>query len=94
MMRRIPNYLDDPQQVLFWEFDEFILLSISFAVGILVDHLGMLIAGGLFLIRLYKKFKDRQSNGFLLHVLYWNAGINAKASAPTSVPLPFIRFFY
>ena len=32
-MRDIPNYLDDPQQILFWEFDEFILLAIMFGIG-------------------------------------------------------------
>lgn len=93
-MRQIPNYLDDPQQLLFWEFDEFILLSIMFAIGIMADHLGMLLAAGLFLVKIYKKFKDRQSNGFLIHAFYWNAGINAKDKFPTSIPLPFIRFFH
>ncbi len=33
-MRDIPNYLDDQQQILFWEFDEVILLSIMFSIGI------------------------------------------------------------
>ncbi|PPD43790.1 MAG: type IV conjugative transfer system protein TraL [Methylobacter sp.] len=93
-MREIPNYLDDPQQILFWEFDEFIILSILFAIGIMADHLGMLLAAGLFVVKLYKKYKDRQSNGFLLHSLYWNAGVNGKESYPTSLPLAFIRHFY
>jgi conjugal transfer pilus assembly protein TraL len=35
-MKDIPAYLDDPQQVLFWEFDEFILLAIMFGIGIMV----------------------------------------------------------
>lgn len=93
-MRQIPNYLDDPQQLLFWEFDEFVLLSIMFAIGIMADHLGMLLAAGLFLVKIYKKFKDRQSNGFLIHALYWNAGINAKDKFPTSLPLSFIKYFH
>lgn len=93
-MKRIPNYLDDPQQLLFWEFDEFILLSIMFGIGIMVNYLGSMILVGLVGIKFYRKIKDRQANGFLLHILYWYAGLGASESTPTSMPLAFIRRFF
>ena len=54
-MRDIPNYLDDPQQILFWEFDEFILLAIAFGTGIMVGYLGVLLVMGLVGIKFYRK---------------------------------------
>ncbi|MCX7099904.1 MAG: type IV conjugative transfer system protein TraL [Methylobacter sp.] len=93
-MREIPNYLDDPQQILFWEFDEFILLAIAFGVGIMVNYLGVLIVSGLVGIKFYRKIKDRQANGFLLHAMYWYAGLGSSETAPTSRPLSFIRRFF
>jgi conjugal transfer pilus assembly protein TraL len=93
-MREIPNYLDDPQQILFWEFDEFILLAIAFGVGIMVNYLGVLIVWGLVGIKFYRKIKDRQANGFLLHAMYWYAGLSSSETAPTSRPLSFIRRFF
>lgn len=93
-MTDIPNYLDDPQQVLFWEFDEFILMAIAFGIGILVNYLGVLIILGLVGIKLYRRIKDRQANGFLMHALYWYGGIGSYETTPTSRPLSFIRRFF
>ncbi len=93
-MRDIPNYLDDPQQILFWEFDEFILLAIAFGAGIMVGYLGVLLIIGLVGIKFYRKVKDRQAAGFLLHAMYWYGGMGSKESFPTSLPLSFIRRFF
>ncbi|NOU22636.1 MAG: type IV conjugative transfer system protein TraL [Methyloglobulus sp.] len=93
-MRNIPNYLDDPQQILFWEFDEFILLSIMFGIGIMVNYLGALTLTGLVGIKYYRKIKDRQASGFLLHAMYWYTGIGSSELPPTSKPNPFIRRFF
>ena len=93
-MREIPNYLDDPQQILFWEFDEVILLSIMFAIGILVNYLGVLILCGLVSIKFFRKIKDRQANGFVQHALYWYASVGSTETEPTSKPLSFIRRFF
>lgn len=93
-MTPIPNYLDDPQQVLFWEFDEFILLAIAFGVGIMVNYLGVMLLSGLVGIKFYRKIKDRQADGFLLHVVYWYGGVGSSESIPTSMPLAFIRRFF
>jgi conjugal transfer pilus assembly protein TraL len=93
-MRDIPNYLDDQQQILFWEFDEVILLSIMFSIGIIVNQLSILIIIGLVGIKFFRKVKDRQANGFLLHALYWYAGIGSTDKGITSKPLPFIRRYF
>jgi conjugal transfer pilus assembly protein TraL len=93
-MTDIPNYLDDPQQILFWEFDEFILLAMMFGIGLMVGHLGKMLVAGLVGIKFYRRIKDRQANGFLLHALYWHAGIGSSDTTPTSKPLAFIRRFF
>jgi conjugal transfer pilus assembly protein TraL len=88
------DYLDDPQQLLFWEFDEFILLAIMFGIGIIVNYLGVLLVLGLIGIKYYRKIKDRQANGFLLHLIYWYTGMGSTETPPTSRPLSFIRRFF
>jgi conjugal transfer pilus assembly protein TraL len=93
-MRDIPNHLDDPQQVLFWEFDEFILLAIMFGLGIILNYLGTLLIIGLVGIKFYRKIKDRQANGFLPHLLYWYGALGSSENYPTSKPLSFIRRFF
>lgn len=93
-MRKIPNYLDDPAQLLFWELDEFLLLSIMFAVGIMVNFLLTLVVIGIILVKYYRKMKDRRSNGFMLHVVYWYTGIGSSDKFPSSLPNPFIHRFF
>lgn len=93
-MRKIPNYLDDPQQMLVWEFDEFILLAFAFGLGILTNHLGVLLIAGLVGVKYYRKIKDRQANGFLIHLVYWHSGAGSSKTYPTSKPLAFIRRFF
>jgi conjugal transfer pilus assembly protein TraL len=91
-MKQIPNYLDDPQQVLFWEFDEFIMLAVAFGVGLMINYLGVMILIGMVGIKYYRKLKDRQADGYLFHVVYWYAGVGS--SNATSMPLAFIRRFF
>jgi conjugal transfer pilus assembly protein TraL len=93
-MREIPNYLDDSQQILLWELDEFILLGLAFAIGIITNYLGILVLLGLMGIKFYRKIKDRQANGFLLHAMYWYIGTGSSETTPTSRPLSFIRRFF
>jgi len=93
-MRDIPNYLDDPQQILFWEMDEFLLLAMMFGVGLMVNFLGLMLVTGLIGIKFYRKIKDRQANGFLMHASYWHTGLGSSETTPSSKPLSFIRRFF
>ena len=93
-MREIPVYLDDPQQLLFWEFDEFILLALAFGIGLMINFLSVLVITGLIGIKFYRRIKDRQAAGFLLHIVYWHLGLGGKDTYPTSRPLSFIRDFF
>ncbi len=54
----------------------------------------MLILSGLAGVKLYRRIKDRQANGFLLHALYWYASLGDDETPPTSRPLAFIRRFF
>jgi conjugal transfer pilus assembly protein TraL len=93
-MRKIPNYLDDQQQVLFWEFDEFIILSLAFGIGIMIRYLTTLILVGLVAAKIFRRMKDRRANGFLIHFVYWHTGMASIDKIPTSRPNPFIRRFF
>jgi conjugal transfer pilus assembly protein TraL len=90
-MRRIPNYLDDPAQMLFWEVDEFLILCVFFGLGIAAGQLSLMVLASLVLVRVYRKVRDRRANGFLIHLVYWHTGLGAKAENPGSLVLPFIR---
>ena len=63
-------------------------------VGWFVGYLGVLLVMGLVGIKFYRKIKDRQASGFLLHAMYWYGGMGSKESFPTSLPLSFIRRFF
>ncbi len=93
-MRPIPTHIDDPIQVLIWEFDEFILLSILFCIGILSGHLLKCVLLGIGVVKLFKRYKDRQANGFLVHMLYWHSGLGSSERPFSSLPIPFIRRYF
>ncbi len=93
-MKKIPNHLDDPAQMLFWEADEFLILSTLFGVGLAVSQLATLVVLGLALLKFYRKVRDRRPEGFMLHALYWHAGVGAKDENPGSRPNPFIRRYF
>ena len=90
-MQKIPNYLDDPAQMLFWEIDEFLILCVFFGVGIVAGQLTAMVVFALVLVRVYRKVRDRRPNGFLVHMVYWHTGLGAKTENPGSLVLPFIR---
>ncbi|QXP89487.1 type IV conjugative transfer system protein TraL [Methylococcus capsulatus] len=91
-MKAIPNYLDDPEQVLLWEIDEFLILSTLFAVGLMINYLAVCLFVGYLLMRIYRRSRDSRGNGFVIHAAYWFLGIGAGGSH--SVPMPFIlRWF-
>ncbi len=71
MERRIPRFIDDPPQLLWWEMDELIVLVGLFGAGIFVDHPGIGILGGLSLARSARRFKVGRADHYLWHLLYW-----------------------
>lgn len=71
METRIPRYIDDPAQFLFWDLDEALILIGSFCFGIL---LGYPFWGGLAGIasgRALRKLRSGKAEGYFWHALYW-----------------------
>jgi conjugal transfer pilus assembly protein TraL len=71
MEARIPRYIDDPPQFLWWELDELMVVVGGFGLGIFLNYptIGGLI--GIILARLSSKQKSGQADGYLWHFFYW-----------------------
>ena len=67
----IPEYLDEPERILFWTMDEALALLVPVALGIQTAHptLGLFCGFGLML--LLKRLKGTDRHDFLPCVLYW-----------------------
>lgn len=71
-MTEICRYIDDPITFLFWEIDEAIAISSCLFIGILTHTLITMIFVGAVLSYTLKKIKKRNSEGVMLHFLYWH----------------------
>ena len=80
MEARIPHYIDDPPQFLFWELDETIPVLAGIGFGILVNSLISYGLVGLVASRIVAKLKKGQHQNFMIHWLYWQGcpGIGLK----------------
>jgi len=81
----IPRYIDDPPQVLFFTFDEFIVFMTCSVVGQIWHMLlpGMLLGVGI--AKLFKKIQEGSMSGILFHMLYWIGIITFKSYVPTGL---------
>ena len=86
----MPRYLDEPMTVLMWPADEVIPVIACLSVGILIQQKLICVVIGIVAMRFFRKMKEGNPDGYLLHALYW-AGL-IKGNART-LPNPFIREF-
>lgn len=70
-MTRFCRYIDDQPSLFFWDFDEIIIFSCFFAIGILVDRLLLLLILALVIRHFLVRIKKEKSEGYLFHILYW-----------------------
>ena len=68
---RIPTKIDEPVQFLLWSSDELIPIMTMMCFGVIMENILFFMAIGYVFMRVYRRFKNRQPEGFLLHVLYW-----------------------
>jgi len=87
----IPQYVDDPPHLLFWQADEVAPIGIGLVLGMFTGYAAVFTIGGILLTRWYRKYRDDHPDGFMAHMIYWGTGV-AGAKART-VPNPFIREF-
>lgn len=88
----IPQYVDDPPNLLFWQVDEIAPIGIGLVLGMFLDQAGLCTLAGIALTRVYRKFRDARPDGFLAHALYWYSGLSGAKKAVT-FPNPFIILF-
>ncbi|WP_395795363.1 type IV conjugative transfer system protein TraL [Aquimonas sp.] len=84
----LPLHLDDPQTLLFWSADELIPLALFLIAAIITEELIICMAAGVLAVYWYRRFKQTQPEGFLLHFAYWYGFVPSKAR---SVISPYIR---
>jgi len=68
---KIPRYIDDSPQLLFWKADEAVPFILMLCVGIMIDHLGICLVIGYFFVKLFRKFRDNNPDGYVMHLMYW-----------------------
>lgn len=67
----IPRHLDDPELIGFWTLDEFLVMVVPFAAGILLQHIVIGIMAGLVGWYGFRKLKAGRNMYWVLHYAYW-----------------------
>ncbi len=67
--KRVPRYLSAPIQILWFESDEFAIITICYILGLLFGWIGWVIL--IVAPYLYSKLKKNYPRGFLKHSLYF-----------------------
>ena len=73
---RIPRYIDDPEQFLWFDFDEVLIFMGSLGIGIIMELLIVSVIVGLAMAKALSKMKHGKPRGYLFHFLYWNGVIS------------------
>lgn len=88
---RMPRDLDDQMYVLFWTTDELLPGLAIFVLGVLINQKLVCLLIALAITKLFRRLKEGNPDGFLLHLGYWY-GVIAERRA-YSMPNAFIREF-
>jgi len=68
---RMPRHLDDPDKLLWWDFDQALIVIAIFGLGIVMNMLIVGVVLSVFVGSLIGKLKSGRSRGFLVHSAYW-----------------------
>jgi conjugal transfer pilus assembly protein TraL len=90
---RIPAYLDDLPNILFWRLDEVLPIGIGLVAGVLLAQLTLCTLVGVVLARVYRRFTDSRPDGYVLHAIYWYMGAIAWKTKRL-MPNSYEREFY
>lgn len=80
METRIPRYIDDPPQFLWWEMDELMIVVGGFGLGIFLNFPTVGGLSGIILARLAGQQKSGKADGYLWHFFYWMGVVAGKPS--------------
>ena len=67
----LPRRIDDKPRLLFWTADEAVPFALLFMVGMVIGQFILCIVLGLGASWLFRKYRDRHPDGYVLHALYW-----------------------
>lgn len=84
----IPRHVDEPPHVLLWSAEELAPVALGLAIGMLIGEAMVLTILGLAIAKIYRRFSDGHSDGYLLHALYWMGFIPSKSR---TIPNPYER---
>ena len=87
-MTHIARYIDDPPQIFLWDIDDIILFSVFFGAGILTGLITTCGIVGCGMVYVLMKVKKTKSEGFFLHMIYWNGFFRLRG-----VPPSYLRYF-
>jgi conjugal transfer pilus assembly protein TraL len=88
---KMPRTLDEQMYVLFWTADELLPGLFIFIVGVLIAQKLICLVIALVITKLFRKMKEGNPDGFLLHAGYWYGLISGGRTF--SMPNSFIREF-
>lgn len=92
MMIEIPQMVDEPPHLLFWQADEVAPIALGLVFGMFTGYAAVCTLIGLLMTRWYRKYRDDHPDGYIVHMMYWMVGISGAGKAKT-IPNPFIREF-
>lgn len=70
MVKKFPEYLHRPLQVLWWESDELGLMMLALVIGMVFEHIIFWIVPFLGVFQ-YGKIKKKYPRGFIKHLMYF-----------------------
>ena len=70
MKTQIPRGIDDPPLMLLWPLDEFLFIVILIGVGIMLKKLMICLVVIFISMKIYRRFRDGNPNGYFFHWLY------------------------
>lgn len=88
---RIPKRVDEPPHLLLWSSDELAPLLAGLVFGVIVGNALIFTALGFLITHLFRKFKDNNPDGYLLHMLYWTGLPITKSKTFKN---PFVKRFF
>lgn len=87
----IPQYLDEPERILFFTLDEAMILFSPFVLGIVMEHLLIGLLLGIAGLYSYRKLKGTHGKSVMLYAKYWY--LPASMSRMIFTPPSHIRFY-
>ncbi len=70
-VKQIPSRIDDPVQILFWEWDEFMLFIATFGAGIVLNYTLSGLIAAVLVTRYFRRSKGNTLPGRLKHLFFW-----------------------